>query len=47
MLKNSGFEQIQVVPGDENRSFMENLSPDNKISGYVASASIEAVKPVK
>lgn len=45
LLKNSGFEQIQISPRDDSKSFMEDWAPGRNITDYVISASIEAVRP--
>ncbi len=45
MLKNAGFEQIRIAPKDESKAFIREWAPQNPITDYVVSASIEAVKP--
>jgi len=45
MLKDAGFEDIEVKPKDESRDFIRNWVPDSKIEDYVVSATIEAIKP--
>ena len=45
MLRNAGFEEIEIKPKDESRDFIRNWVPDSKIEEYVVSATIEAIKP--
>ena len=45
MLKDAGFEQIEIKPKDESRHFVQKWAPGTKMEDYVASASIEAIKP--
>jgi len=45
ILKNSGFEQINVSPKDESKDFIKDWAPGRGIEEYVLSATIEAVKP--
>lgn len=45
MLKEAGFEAIEINPKDESKEFIRNWAPDSKIEDYVVSATIEAVKP--
>lgn len=47
MLKDSGFEMINIAPKDHSQSFIENWAPGRSITDYVISATIEAVKPIK
>jgi SAM-dependent methyltransferase len=47
MLARAGFESIQVRPKDESRAFIQEWVPGSKIEDYVASATIEAVKPLQ
>ncbi|MBN1546711.1 MAG: arsenite methyltransferase [Syntrophaceae bacterium] len=44
MLKRTGFENIQIMPRDESRTFIRDWVPGSKIEDYVVSATIEAVK---
>lgn len=46
MLKDAGFEAIQIQPKDESREFIRNWVPDSKVEDYVVSATIEAIKPI-
>jgi arsenite methyltransferase len=46
MLGDSGFEAIRIQPKDESREFIREWAPGRNIEEYVASAIIEAVKPV-
>ena len=45
MLHRTGFENIQIKPKDESRTFIRDCFPGSKIEDYVVSATIEAVKP--
>ena len=45
MLKKAGFINIVIKPKDESKEFIREWSPDSNISDYIASASIEGVKP--
>lgn len=45
MLQRAGFEKIQIRPKAESRTFIRDWMPGSKIEDYVASATIEAVKP--
>lgn len=46
MLKDAGFEAIEIRPKDNSKDFIRKWAPDTKIEDYVVSAYIEAVKPV-
>ena len=46
MLKSAGFEKIRVVRKGESREIVGGWFPGRKAEDYVASASIEAIKPV-
>jgi SAM-dependent methyltransferase len=45
MLQRTGFENIQIKPKAESRTFIRDWVPGSKIEDYVVSATIEAVKP--
>ncbi len=45
MLKDAGFDKIEIKPKDESREFIRNWVPDSNIEDYVVSATIEAIKP--
>ncbi len=45
MLRESGFDQIRIRSKDESRRLIQEWAPGRKIEDYIASASIEAVKP--
>jgi hypothetical protein len=45
MLRRTGFENIQIKPKAESRTFIRDWMPGTKIEDYVVSATIEAVKP--
>ncbi|WP_260293705.1 arsenite methyltransferase [Sedimenticola hydrogenitrophicus] len=46
MLREGGFEQIRITPKDESRRFIRDWAPGTSVDDYVASANIEAVKPL-
>ena len=45
MLKEAGFADIRILRKGESREIISGWFPDRKAEDYVASASIEAVKP--
>ncbi len=45
MLHRTGFENIQIKPKDESRTFIRDWVPGSKIEDYVVSATIETEKP--
>lgn len=45
MLREAGFHQIRIQIKEESRRFIRDWAPGRKIEDYLASASIEAVKP--
>jgi len=45
MLKDAGFDEIEIKPKDESRDFIQNWVPDSTIEDYIVSATIEAIKP--
>lgn len=45
MLHRNNFENIQIKPKAESRTFIRDWMPGSKIEDYVVSATIEAVKP--
>lgn len=45
MLADQGFTDIQVHPIHESQSFIRSWAPGRKITDYVVSATIEAIKP--
>jgi SAM-dependent methyltransferase len=46
MLAEAGFQKIRIRPREESRSVIRQLLPGLGVEDYVASATIEAVKPV-
>ena len=46
ILHESGFQNISIRPADESREFIREWAPGSKIEDYIASAIIEAVKPI-
>jgi len=45
MMREAGFEQVQIVPKDESREFIRDWAPGRGVEDYVVSAYIGAVKP--
>ena len=45
MMRAAGFEQIRIQPKDESKTFIEDWAPGRKVTDFVVSATIEAVKP--
>lgn len=45
MIRAAGFEQIRIQPKDESKAFIEDWAPGRKVTDFVVSATIEAVKP--
>jgi hypothetical protein len=46
MLKKAGFSNIRIVRKGKSREIVGQWFPGRKVEDYVASASIEAVKPI-
>lgn len=44
-LRNIGFDEIQIKPKDESKSFIKDWVPGSRLEDYVVSALIEAKKP--
>jgi ubiquinone/menaquinone biosynthesis C-methylase UbiE len=45
MLRDAGFEKINIAPKDASRSFIREWLPGKRVEDYLVSATIEAVKP--
>ncbi len=45
MLQTSGFNDIKIAPKNSSKSFIREWLPGKRIEDYLASATIEAVKP--
>ena len=45
MMRAAGFEQIRIQPKDESKTFIEDWAPGRKVTDFVVSATIEAIKP--
>jgi SAM-dependent methyltransferase len=45
MLKDAGFDEIEIKPKDESRDFIRYWVTDSKIEDFIVSATIEAIKP--
>jgi len=45
ILKDSGFEKINIAPKDDSKNFIKDWAPGRGVEDYVLSATIEAVKP--
>ena len=46
MLRTAGFVEVRVTPNEQSRSFIRDWAPGRAIADCLASATIEAVKPV-
>ena len=46
MLKDVGFEAIEIRPKDNSKDFIRKWAPETKVENYVVSAYVEAVKPM-
>ena len=44
MMRAAGFEQIRIQPKDESKTFIEDWAPGRKVTDFVVSATIEAIK---
>lgn len=47
MLQHIGFENIHIQPKDESKTFIRKWMPEMKLEDYIASATIEAIKPLQ
>ncbi len=45
LLRVAGFEDIRIQPKGESREFIRDWMPGTSVEDYVASATIEAIKP--
>lgn len=45
-LAGAGFTAIRIAPKDESREFIRDWAPGRGVEAYVASATIEAIKPL-
>ena len=45
MMRSAGFEQIRIQPKDESKAFIADWAPGRKVTDFVVSATIEAIKP--
>ena len=45
ILKEAGFEAIDIKPKDDSKEFIRKWAPDTNVEDYVVSAYIEAIKP--
>ena len=45
ILKDAGFVDIRITPKDESKGVIDDWAPGTDVSDYVASTSVEAVKP--
>ncbi len=44
-LADAGFRDIRIAPKDTSREFIQHWAPERGIENYIASATIEAIKP--
>jgi arsenite methyltransferase len=47
LLAGAGFSDIRITPKDTSREYIEHWAPGRGVENYIASADIEAVKPVE
>ena len=47
MLSEAGFDDIRIAPKDASREFIRHWAPGRGVEDFIASATIEAVKPIK
>jgi arsenite methyltransferase len=47
MLAAAGFSAIRIAPKDASREYLQHWAPGRGVEDYIASASIEAVKPLE
>jgi SAM-dependent methyltransferase len=47
MMMAAGFEAVRIAPKDESREFIRDWAPDQPVTDYLVSATIEAVKPAR
>ena len=47
MLAAAGFAAIRIAPKDASREYIQHWAPGRGVENYIASASIEAVKPLE
>lgn len=45
IMRDTGFEQVEIQPKDESKAFIEDWAPGHKVTDYVVSATIAARKP--
>ena len=45
MLQEAGFKDIKIAPKDSSRSFIREWLPGTKVEDYLASATLEGMKP--
>ncbi|MBK6742976.1 MAG: arsenite methyltransferase [Hydrogenophilales bacterium] len=47
LMASAGFTDIRIAPKDASREFIRHWAPGRGVEDYIASASIEAVKPME
>ncbi len=47
MLAGAGFSAIRIAPKDASREYIQHWAPGRGVENFIASANIEAVKPVE
>lgn len=47
LLAGAGFSDIRITPKDTSREYIQHWAPGRGVENYIASADIEAVKPVE
>jgi SAM-dependent methyltransferase len=47
LLAAAGFQDIRIAPKDASRDYIQHWAPGRGVEDYIASANIEAVKPIE
>lgn len=47
MLAGAGFRDIRIAPKDASREYIQHWAPGRGVENFIASANIEAIKPVE
>jgi hypothetical protein len=46
LLAGAGFGDIRIAPKDASREYIQHWAPGRGVENFIASASIEAIKPL-
>jgi hypothetical protein len=47
LLASAGFTDIRIAPKDTSREYIQHWAPGRDVQNYIASANIEAIKPLE